>query len=207
MVPWFRSRQSNWQHIQVIESAVFERLLHTCRPSVSKGEEEDHATARNRAMLWMMLEMGLLVSEVCALQMGDVDDRLQILHIQGVGARERQLSLGANTRRALRVYLGKTRMRMGKQGKHDPLFLSECCKQMTPNLITQLFNRLSMRAGITEQRVTPSMLRETFAVRFLQAGGNLRTLQEQLGLEDAVSVKRYQDYYDYAGSPSEKKLR
>jgi site-specific recombinase XerD len=40
------------------------------------------------------------------------------------------------------------------------------------------------------------MLRDTFAVRFLQEGGNVRALQEQLGLEDAVLVKRYQRFCD-----------
>lgn len=66
MVPWYRNRESTWQHIQLIEPALFEQVLRACRPPGSQGEE-DHATARNRAMLWMMLEMGLLVSEVCAL--------------------------------------------------------------------------------------------------------------------------------------------
>jgi site-specific recombinase XerD len=183
MVPWYRSRQSNWQSIQLSEPACFAQLLHACRPPGSKGEEEDHATARNRAMLWMMLEMGLLVSEVCALHLGDVDERLQVLHIQGRGARERWLPLKENTQRALRTYLRKPRVRMEKHGEHDPLFLSERCKPMTPNLITQLFHRLSLRAGMTEQWMTPSILHDTFA----------------------VSVKRYQDYCKHADSPSEKK--
>lgn len=140
------------------------------------------------ALLWMMLEMGLLVSEVCALQVGDVDERFQTVRIQGAGARERQIPLAENTRRALRAYLSHHRVPMGQSGAHDPLFLSERCQQMTPNLATQLFHRLSLRAGITEW-VTPSMLRDTFAVRYVQAGGNLRALQEQLGLEDAISGK------------------
>jgi len=54
---------------------------------------------------------------------------------------------------------------VGKQGEHDPLFLSERCMPMTPNLLTQLFNRLSVRVGLTDKRVALSMLRDTFAVR------------------------------------------
>lgn len=194
MVSWRKNREREWQHVQVIGGEVFEQLLYACRPPGRKGEHEDYATSRNRALLWMMLEMGLLVSEVCALQMGDVDERFQAVRIQGTGARERQLPLAENTRRALRTYLVHQRVRMGKSGAHDPFFLSECCKPMTPNLVTQLFHRLSLRAGITEQWITPSMLRDTFAVRYVQAGGNLRALQEQLGLEDAVSVKRYEQF-------------
>jgi site-specific recombinase XerD len=196
MVPWRKNHERDWQHIQVIEPEVFDRLLHACRPSGSKGEREDHATARNRAILWMILESGLLVSEVCALSLGDVDDRFQALRIQGSGAKGRHLPQGTHTQRELREYLDHHRVRMGNQSEHDPLFLSECRRQMTPNLLTQLFNRLSMRADITGKPVTPSMLRETFAVRFLQAGGSMRALQEQLGLEDAVSVKRYQLFCD-----------
>lgn len=199
MVHWKKNREREWQHIQVIEPEIFEQLLHACRPPGRKGENEDYATARNRALLWMMREMGLLVSEVCALQMGDVDERFQTLYIQGSGARDRQLPVPENTRRALRAYLMHQRVRMGKPGTQEPLFLSERCKHMTPNLVTQLFHRLSLRAGITEQWITPSMLRDTFAVRYLQAGGNLRALQEHLGLEDAVSVKRYQQCSMRAG--------
>ncbi len=74
----------------------------------------------------------------------------------------------------------------------DHLFLSETRRPLTKNTLTLLFARLSTRAGVTEKHISPSMLRDTFAVCYLQAGGDLGTLQEWLGLEDPVSVNRYQ---------------
>jgi site-specific recombinase XerD len=71
------------------------------------------------------------------------------------------------------------------------LFLSETHGPLTPNAITQLFVRLNARAGLNEHPVSPSMLRETFAVRYLQAGGNPLTLQKLLGRVDLATIKRY----------------
>jgi site-specific recombinase XerD len=59
-----------------------------------------------------------------------------------------------------------------------------------------LFARLNQRAGFTMKPICPSMLRDTYAIRFLQAGGDLHDLQEQLGLADRASVRRYQRFCD-----------
>ncbi len=65
---------------------------------------------------------------------------------------------------------------------------------LTKNSLTFLFIRLSQRAGFTTKPICPSMLRDTYAVRFLQAGGELSVLQEQLGLADPASVRRYRRF-------------
>jgi site-specific recombinase XerD len=72
------------------------------------------------------------------------------------------------------------------------LFLSETHRPLTPNAVTQLFVRLNARAGLTDHPISPSMLRETFAVHYLQAGGNPLTLQTLLGRVDLATIKRYQ---------------
>ncbi|HET8843025.1 MAG TPA: tyrosine-type recombinase/integrase, partial [Ktedonobacteraceae bacterium] len=53
---------------------------------------------------------------------------------------------------------------------------------------------LNQRAGLAKKPICPSMLRETYAIRFLQAGGSLAVLQEQLGVRDSASVKRYERF-------------
>ncbi|HLZ63592.1 MAG TPA: tyrosine-type recombinase/integrase [Ktedonosporobacter sp.] len=67
---------------------------------------------------------------------------------------------------------------------------------LTKNSMALLFARLSQRAGLTAKPIHPSMLRDTYAIWFLQTGGNLPTLQEQLGLADPASVRRYQRFCD-----------
>jgi site-specific recombinase XerD len=78
----------------------------------------------------------------------------------------------------------------------DRLLLTELGRPLTKNSLTLLFTRLSQRAGCTRTPICPSMLRDTYAIRFLQAGGELRALQEQPGLAGLASVKRYQRFCD-----------
>ena len=75
----------------------------------------------------------------------------------------------------------------------DALFLSERRLPLTPNAITLLFVRLSSRAGMTGKGVSLSLLRDTFAVRYLQQGGHPKTLQQPLGLASRAAIKRYRD--------------
>lgn len=75
--------------------------------------------------------------------------------------------------------------------EQEPLFLSEMSQPLTKNAITQVFDRLSKRARITDKPVSPSVLRDTFAVRSLQAGGALEALRDHLGLRDVAALKRY----------------
>jgi site-specific recombinase XerD len=178
--------------IQLIEPEECERLLQACGPA---GELMDHVTARNQALLWLFLETGLLVSEVCALRLSDVDREHGLLRVQGKGAKERQIPLRENWLRHLLRYLDQHRLKnAADQAKEAPLFLSETRQPLTPNAITLLFLRLTTRAGMTGKGISPSRLRDTCAVRFLQAGGTLRALQEHLGFEEAVSVKRYRHF-------------
>jgi site-specific recombinase XerD len=74
----------------------------------------------------------------------------------------------------------------------DLLLLTERRHPLTKNSLTLLFLRLSQRARFVREPICPSMLRDTYAIRFLQAGGELAVLQKQLGVADIVSVKRYQ---------------
>lgn len=77
----------------------------------------------------------------------------------------------------------------------NPL-LTEQHQPLTKNSLTLLFVRLSQRAGLTRKPICPSMLRDTYAIRFLQAGGELAILQKQLGVVNRMSVRRYQCFCD-----------
>jgi site-specific recombinase XerD len=94
---------------------------------------------------------------------------------------------------ALTMYLEQYRLRAGKRGASDPLFLSEQRARLTKNVFTQLFQRLCARAGLEERRLTPTMLRDMFAIRFLQTGGPPKALQRLLGLAESTPIKRYLD--------------
>jgi site-specific recombinase XerD len=76
----------------------------------------------------------------------------------------------------------------------DRLLLTERRHPLTKNSLGLLFQRLSLRAGFTRSPICPSMLRDTYAIRFLQEGGELEALREHLGVTCLSSVKRYQHF-------------
>src|SRR5438067_7341976 len=153
-------------------------------------------TARNRAILWLLLDTGLQVSELCRLRLADVDRAGGTVTVRGKRGRSRTLSLSAGGQHAVCAYLDQARLTPAWEPAvpeaRDRLLLTERRHPLTKNSLTLLFRRLSRRAGFTRTPICPSMLRDTYAIRFLQAGGGLAALREQLGVACLASVKRYQ---------------
>ena len=156
----------------------------------------ERATMRNRAILWLLFDTGMRVSEVCVLRLSDVDREQGILLIRGKGAQARRLSLGHEGLRHLLTYLDTYRQwavacRAQRGASDDHLFLSETGRPLSRNGMALLFARLRKRAGIMRRGVNPSLLRESFALRYLQTGGEPFILQELLGYPDQSTSKRY----------------
>jgi site-specific recombinase XerD len=169
----------------------FAQLLGAGGPS---GALMDHGTARNRALLWLFWETGLLVTEVCGLRLSDVDREQGQVRIQRPDESMRWVPLGANALQHLLSYLDQSRLIEAKaETGEGALFLSERRRPLTPNAITLLFLRLSSHTEMTGKGVSPSLLRDTFAVRYLQQGGHPKTLQKLLGVASRDAIKRYRD--------------
>ncbi len=183
------------KRIQVIEPAGFDHLRLSCRPGGDSSASMDRVAARNRSILWVLMDTGMRVSELCGLRLWDVDREQRTLRVQGRG-NERWLALSPNGWFQLLSYLEQHRPKEvfleGRQAEEAPLFLSETYQPLTINALTLLFDRLRKRAGMTEERVNPSLLRDTFAVRYLQAGGEPEALCTILGLTGMASLKRYE---------------
>jgi len=118
--------------------------------------------------------------------------------VRGKRGRPRTFSLSADGLRAVGMYLDQARRMPAWEPAvpeaRDRLLLTERRHPLTKNSLTLLFKRLSQRAGFTRTPICPSMLRDTYAIRFLRAGGELAALQKQLGVADLASVKRYQHF-------------
>lgn len=187
--------------IQTIESEEFEKLLIACTPPNESGPMATRAAVRNRAILWVLYDTGIRVSELCGLRLGDFDRKQGILTVKGKGSKERRIALGSNCQRNLIYYIDKHRpddeelAEWGSAGE-DHLFLSETRQPLTKNGITLLFMRLKKRAGITGKRISPHIFRHTFAIRYLVLGNDPFSLQELLGHEDMTTVKMYMHMND-----------
>ena len=187
--------------IQTIDSDEFERLLLACAPPNEAGPIAERATVRNRAILWVLYDTGIRVSELCGLRLADFDRKHSILTVKGKGSKERRIALGQNCLRNLLYYLDKHRpdeeelAEWGSAGE-DHLFLSETRLPLTKNGVTLLFKRIRQRAGITGKRISPHILRHSFAIRYLVLGNDPFSLQELLGHEDMTTVKNYMHMND-----------
>ena len=187
--------------IQTIEPEEFEQLLLACVPPGESGPLADRAAVRNRAILWLLYDTGIRVSELCGLRLGDFDRRHGIITVKGKGSKERRIALGANCLRNLLYYLDRHRpgeeelAEWGSAGE-DHLFLAETRTPLTKNGVEMLFSRIRKRAGITGRRVSPHILRHTFAIRYLTLGNDPFSLQELLGHEDLATVRLYMHMND-----------
>jgi site-specific recombinase XerD len=182
--------------IQILDEEEFEKLLWACAPPNEKSPLAERAAVRNRAILWVLYDTGIRVSELCGLRLESVDRKQGVLTVWGKGSKQRRIAMGQTCQRNLFFYLDHHRPdeeELAEWGSHgeDHLFLSETRLPLTKNGMTLLFNRLKKRSEITGKRVSPHILRHTFAIRYLVNGGDPFSLQELLGHEDMATVKMY----------------
>ncbi len=182
--------------IKIFTEEEFEKLLWACAPPNEKSPLAERAAVRNRAILWVLYDTGIRVSELCGLRLDNVDRKQGLITVWGKGSKERRIAMGQNCLRNLFFYLDHYRPEeeeLAAWGSHgeDHLFLSETRLPLTKNGMTLLFDRLKKRAGITGKRVSPHIMRHTFAIRYLVNGGDPFSLQELLGHEDMATVKMY----------------
>lgn len=182
--------------IQTITNEEFEKLLLACAPPNETGPFAERAAVRNRAILWLLYDTGIRVSELINLQVGDFDRKHGVVTVLGKGAKERRVALGQNCLRNLSFYLDKHRpdeeelAEWGSAGE-DHLFLSETRQPLTKNGMEMLFKRLKKRAGIEGKRISPHIFRHTFAMNYLIKSNDPFSLQELLGHEDLTTVLNY----------------
>jgi site-specific recombinase XerD len=150
------------------------------------------APERAVALVLILVDTGMRVSEVCALAVGDVDRGTGELVVFGKGNKKRRVYMGLSSRRALWRYL-ETDRRIALPD--EPLFVSvgglQAGAAMTPSGLFQVVSKLGQTACLKGVRCPPRTLRHTFAVSFLRAGGNLFELQQLMGHTDLTVLRRY----------------
>jgi site-specific recombinase XerD len=195
---------------QPVEPEVFIQLLHVCHLPGKQGGHNAGMSARNRAILWLLLDTGMQVSELCDLRLADVDLTSGTVTVRGKrGARTFPMS--ADGQGAVSASQDQARLTSAWEPAmpeaRDRLLLTERCRPLSKNSLTLLFRRLSQRAGFSSNPICPSKLRDTYAIRFLQAGGGQAALREQLGVAALASVKPYQRFCEQRKEEREVRVR
>ena len=184
----------------LIQPETFERFVQKSSPTEA-NPPKTRMTVRDHAILWILYDTGMSVSEMCALQVGDLDRETGTLTVRGRGGKVRQMLLGSTCLDQLLTYLDLFRFKIRliqaeKNASDDPLFCSESGRTLTKNGVTSLFVRHRKRTGINDTPINPHLLRHSFALRYLQAGGDPHQLQELFGYEGMGLVKQYLRWHD-----------
>lgn len=142
--------------------------------------------ARDKAIVKLLLDTGLRVSELCNARIKDFDARNHRIKVMGKGKKERILLMDVRTAQAIWSYLAKR----GEAEGREPLFSS--CKRIEfltrRNLLTVL-KRIGNEAGVSHCH--PHRFRHTFAINFLRNGGNIYALKEMMGHASLETCERY----------------
>lgn len=160
---------------------------------------------RDKTMLELLYATGMRVSELVNVPAKNVDMKMQYVIVMGKGSKERMLPLGRTALHYLEHYLSVVRPQLlhGKPDAAAELFVTGWGGPMTRERFYEIIVAYGKSAGISK-RVTPHMLRHSFATHLLNNGTDLRIVQELLGHADIsttqiythLDVERLREVYD-----------
>ncbi len=145
--------------------------------------------ARDKAILETIYSAGLRIGELVALDVDDIDAHGRVLRIRGKGKKERLAPMGDLAMEAIDAYLQKRRDAYG-QTPAGPVFVNRMGKRLSDRSIRRKFDKYLLIAGIPTN-VSPHVLRHSFATHMLNAGADLRSVQEMLGHESLSTTQIY----------------
>jgi len=173
-----------WKNLpKFLNHSEIDRLIEAPDPAKPTG-------VRDRAMIELLYASGLRVSELCELQLSDVNEELGVVRVMGKGNKERLVPVGRSAVAALAEYqrTGRPLLLRGRGSKY--LFVTARGTRMTRQCFWTLLRHCGTKAGIL-RRLTPHVLRHSFATHLLEGGADLRSVQTMLGHADISTTQIY----------------
>jgi len=175
---------------------------------IEQPDHEKDLSRRDRAILELMYSCGLRVSEVISLNRGDIDLSQENVKVKGKGNKERMLPIGTKALEAIKEYLtarSNLEAKRENQEKSPALFLNHRGTRLTTRSIGRMISKYA-RFLTLFRPIHPHAIRHTFATHLLDAGADLRAIQELLGHSSLsttqkythVSIDRLMEVYDKA---------
>ena len=159
------------------------RLMH--------GPSADSALGcRDLAILEVLYSCGLRVSELTSLNLDSIDAELGIVRVIGKGDKERVVPVGSKALEAVGAYRGRRGELLAGKEEHGALFLNSRGGRLTQRSVARLLTRYVRHCRLSRV-VSPHGLRHTFATHLLDAGADLRAVQEMLGHASLSTTQRY----------------
>lgn len=167
--------------LDLISAQELERLMKA--PSGS-----DLTSLRDKAILELLFSTGLRVSEICSLD-ADLDLTRDEFAVRGKGDKVRVVFLSSTAKKSVSAYLKE------RKDMDEPLFVSygrggKRSSRLTPRSVERMVKHYAMKAGIT-RKVTPHVIRHSFATDLLENGADLRSVQALLGHANIATTQVY----------------
>jgi len=145
---------------------------------------------RDRAMLELLYATGLRVSELCSLELAAVERQMGLLRVTGKGNKQRLVPFGESAGAAMDAYLanGRPQLLKGRASRH--LFVTARGAAMTRQSFWMLLKKYGRAVGIFH-RLTPHVVRHSFATHLVEGGADLRSVQIMLGHADISTTQVY----------------
>ena len=161
------------------------RLLAAPQPGRAGG-------LRDQAILELMYSSGVRVRELVSLDDADLDIRGGTVRVRGKGRRERLGIVGSHAQRALQSWLAaRPRPAVAPpRGAPRPLFTNKFGRRLSVRGVARLLEKHLAAAGLSK-RASPHTLRHSFATHLLDAGADIRSVQELLGHKSLVTTQIY----------------
>ena len=171
------------KEIDYLEISEVETLLATPDDSV-KG-------VRDRAILEVLYATGIRVSELIDSNVEDINLRMGFITCAGEHSNPRIVPLGRPARAALEDYIYDGRKKLVKENTEEKaLFVNYNGKRITRQGLWKILKEYGEKAGL-KHKLTPNLIRTSFAVHMLQNGADLKSLQELMGHEDITATQVY----------------
>jgi integrase/recombinase XerC len=166
--------------------------MNQAKTLVESPPNQNVLSMRDRAILETFYSTGIRISELVGLNIQDLDPEEGLVRVRGKGSKERIVPIGSKALKAIEDYLHHPKKKKHPSGEKEkvPLFLNQWGKRMTARGV---WYRMSIyfRSGEEFRGATPHTLRHSFATHLLDAGVDLRSIQELLGHQSLGTTQRY----------------
>ncbi len=142
---------------------------------------KDRSARRDRALLEFLYGTGARVSETVGVDLGDVDLEDRFAKVTGKGSKQRLVPLGTKAVEAIASWLPDRLHLVSRKVAGDPLFINLRGGRLSRQGMFDIVKKHALRVGIEPTRVSPHVLRHSAATHMVEAGADLRTVQEMLG--------------------------
>jgi integrase/recombinase XerD len=169
---------------EVLSVEEIDRMISSIDLSTPEGN-------RNRAIIETMYGCGLRVSELCNLELNNIDLQNLFLIVNGKGSKQRMVPMSEISAQLIADYVSNERADVPvKSGEEGIVFLNRRGRRLSRVMIFYIIRDLAALAGITKE-VSPHTLRHSFATHLLEGGANLRAIQQMLGHESISTTEIY----------------